>query len=197
MPEASRLGEVIEAGTSGFVGECYELYVLPALGSLVRTSAAEVEIYAVVSHAGTSGLEPGRRAVARGHDAADEADVFRENPQLTALLRSEFEAIVIGHRSEGQLYQYLPPLPAHIHGFIHACDEAETLAFGEGFSFLARLLDHSGPVASDELTAACLRQLAAVQPDRRGFLVAAGKELAIVLGGEYRRLRAILERIRA
>jgi hypothetical protein len=32
--------------------------------------------------------------------------------------------------------------------------------------------------------------------DRYAFLVAAGKELAVLLGGEFNQLKAILERIR-
>jgi len=196
MVEVPRLGEVVAADTSGFTGECYELYGLPPLGGLVRSRAAEVDIFGVVALCATTGLEPGRRPVARGHHATDEADILKENPQLAALMRSEFTAIIIGHRSEGILSQYLPPAPARIHGFIYACTDAELAEFGQNFSFLPRLLGNQGPVASDELTAACLRQLARVQPDRRAFLVSAGKELAMLLGGEYQRLRAILERIK-
>ena len=40
------------------------------------------------------------------------------------------------------------------------------------------------------------RQMSAAQEDPRRFLVAAGKELAILLGGEFNRLKAVLERIR-
>jgi hypothetical protein len=196
MVDVERLGEVVAADTSGFTGECYELYGLPPLGGLVRTRAGEVEIFGVVAQSATTGLEPGRHPVARGHHAADEADILKENPQLAALMRSEFSAIIIGHRSGGILSQYLPPAPARIHGFIYGCTDAELTEFGQNFSFLPRLLGNQGPVASDELTAACLRQLARVQPNRRAFLVAAGKELAMLLGGEYQRLRAILERIK-
>ncbi len=196
MVDAERLGEVVAADTSGFTGECYELYGLPPLGGLVRTRAAEIEIYGVVALCATTGLEPGRHPVARGHHAADEADIMKENPQLAALMRSEFTVTVIGHRSEGCLSQYLPPAPARIHSFIYACTDAELAEFGQSFSFLPRLLANQGPVASDELTAACLRQLARVQPDRRAFLVAAGKEIAMLLGSEYQRLRQVLERIR-
>lgn len=196
MLDAERLGEVVAADTSGFTGECYQLYGLPPLGGLVRTRAGEVDIYGVVALCATTGLEPGRHPVARGHESADEADILKENPQLAALMRSEFSAIIIGHRNEGTLSQYLPPAPARIHGFIYAATDAELAEFGQSYSFLPRLLGNPGPVASDELVAACLRQLARVQPDRRAFLVAAGKELAMLLGGEYQRLRQVLERIK-
>ena len=44
--------------------------------------------------------------------------------------------------------------------------------------------------------AATLRQMSGAHEDPRAFLVAAGKELAVLLGGEFNRLKAILERIK-
>ena len=46
------------------------------------------------------------------------------------------------------------------------------------------------------VVSAFLRQAAAAREDGRAFLVGAGKELAILLGGELNRLNAILRRIR-
>jgi len=69
-----RAGEVIEADTTGFTAQCYELYESPPLGSLVKTADEDVEIYAVVCRAATSGIEPGRRPIARGKDETTEED---------------------------------------------------------------------------------------------------------------------------
>ena len=64
--EAERVGEVIEASTTDFVAQCYELYQLPPLGSLVKTRDLPLELYGVVYQAATTSLEPGRRPIARG-----------------------------------------------------------------------------------------------------------------------------------
>ena len=53
----TKIAEVIEASSAQFTAQSYELYALPPLGSLVRAG----EIYAVVCHAATGGIEPGRR----------------------------------------------------------------------------------------------------------------------------------------
>ncbi|GAI63273.1 unnamed protein product, partial [marine sediment metagenome] len=42
---------------------------------------------------------------------------------------------------------------------------------------------------------ACLRQVSQVYEDPHDFLVAAGKELAILLSGNFNQLKAILGRI--
>ena len=80
---ADRVGEVIEASTTGFTAQCYELYELPPLGSLVKTG----DSYSIVYYAATAGLEPGRRAIARGKDEPSEEEIYKTNPQLLKLLR--------------------------------------------------------------------------------------------------------------
>ena len=77
MTTEQRVGEVIMADTTGFTAQCYELYDLPPLGSLVKTALGEMTVYAVVSGGGTASIEPGRRPLARGKDEASEEDIFR------------------------------------------------------------------------------------------------------------------------
>ena len=191
-----RVGEVIEASTIDFVAQCYELYQSPPLGSLVKTRDESVELYGIVCNAATTSLEPGRRPIARGKDEATEEEIYRSSPQLLKLLRSEFSALVVGHRQDDKLYHYLPPKPARIHGFVYLCPPEEVKEFSQSFDFLNMLINTHLPVSVDELIAACLRQMSQVYEDRHTFLVAAGKELAILLSGQFNQLKAILGRIK-
>jgi len=194
--EAPRVGEVIEASTTEFTAQCYELYQSPPLGSLVKTRDSSMESYGIVYHATTTSLEPGRRPIARGKDEASEEAIYQSSPQLLKLLRSEFSALVVGHREGDKLYHYLPPQPARIHSFVFQCSSEEMKEFSQSFAFLNILLNTSLPVSTDELIAACLRQMSQAHEDPNAFLVAAGKELAILLSGEFKQLKAILERVR-
>ncbi len=196
MDEVQRVGEVIEASTTEFVAQCYELYQSPPLGSLVKTRDLPVDLYGIVYNATTTSLEPGRRPIARGKDEASEEEIYRSSPQLLELLRSEFSALVVGHKQGDKLHHYLPPKPARIHGFVYLCPPEEVKEFSQSFNFLTVLINTRLPVSQDELIAACLRQMSQVYEDRHAFLVAAGKELAVLLGGEFNQLKAILERIR-
>jgi len=191
-----RVGEVIEASTTDFVAQCYELYQSPPLGSLVKTIDLPVELYAVVYNATTTSLEPGRRPIARGKDEASEEEVYRSSPQLLKLLRSEFSALVVGHKQGDKLYHYLPPKPARIHGFVYLCLPEEVKEFSQSFDFLNILINTHLPVSADELVAASLRQMSQAYEDRHTFLVAAGRELAILLSGQFNQLKAILGRIK-
>ena len=174
---ADRVGEVIEASTTGFVAQCYELYQSPPLGSLVKTADSAVELYGIVCQVTTASLEPGRRPIARGKDETSEEEIYRSSPQLLKLLRTEFDALVVGHRQDDKLYHYLPPNPARIHGFVYLCSPDEVREFSQSLAFLNLLLNAHLPVSAEEL-------------------VAAGKELAVLLGGEFNSLKAILGRIK-
>jgi len=196
MTELQRVGEVIEASTTDFVAQCYELYQIPPLGSLVKTRDLPMELYGIVHNAATTSFEPGRRPIARGKDETTEEEIFRSNPQLLKLLKSEFGALVVGHRQGDKLYHHLPPQPARIHSFVYQCSPDEVKEFSQSFDFLNILINAHLPVPTEELISASLRQMSQAYEDRRAFLVAAGKELAILLGSNLSQLKAILGRIR-
>jgi len=196
MSEVQRVGEVIEASTADFMAQCYELYQSPPLGSLVKTRDLPVELYGIVYNAATTSFEPGRRPIARGKDEASEEAVYQSSPQLLKLLRSEFGALVVGHKQGDKLHHYLPPQPARIHSFVYQCEPEEVKEFSQSFDFLNVLINTRLPVSVEELVAASLRQMSQVHEDPHRFLVAAGKELAILLSGEFNRLKAILGRIK-
>ena len=193
---ADRVGEVIEASTTDFVAQCYELYQSPPLGSLVKARDLPVELYGIVYNATTTSLEPGRRPLARGKDETSEEEIYRSSPQLSKLLRSEFGVLVAGHRQDDRLYHYLPPKPARIHGFVYLCPPEEVKEFSQSFAFLSILVNTHLPVSADELIAACLRQMSQVYEEKHAFLVAAGRELATLLSGDFNQLKAVLERIK-
>ncbi|MCX5995755.1 MAG: hypothetical protein NTV59_07145 [Chloroflexi bacterium] len=194
----TKIGEVIEASTGQFVAECYELHTPPPLGSLVKTSDGDIEIYGVVCNAATESIEPNRRPIARGKDEATEENIYRQNPQLSKLLRTTFDTLVIGHSVGAQRavpLHYLPPRPSRVHSFVYLCEQDEVCRFTQSLDFLPILLNtRAGSV--DEIVSACLRQASCAHDDQRAFLVRSGKELAILLGGELNRLNAILRRIR-
>jgi hypothetical protein len=190
------VGEVIAASTVDFTAQCYELYQIPPLGSLVKVREAELELYAVVCNATTASLEPGRRPIARGRDEESEEAIFRSSPQLEKLFRSEFDALVVGHRAGDRIYHYLPPKPARIHSFVYLCPLPEVKEFSQSFGFINILLNTSLPLPREELIAACLRQMSQAHEDSKTFLVSAGKKLATLLSEDFNRLLVILEKIK-
>ena len=195
-----RLGEVVEASTTQIIAQCYDLYTAPPLGSLVRCGTSDAEsgdgdaVYGIVYEVTTRSIDPGRRPIARGRDEDDEEAVYESNPQLSRLLSTEFCALVVGHRQDGALYQWLAPLPPRIHSFVYACSDDDLREFSSALDFAPILL--SAPiVATDDVLAAFLKTASAVHSDPGGFLLSAGRQLTPLLGGELQRLNGILRRI--
>jgi hypothetical protein len=196
MIENSRLGEVVEANSSEFFAQCYKLFNIPPLGSLIRTSDGEQILFAVVSFAQTLGIEPGRRPIARGQNTMLEEDLYRDNPHLLQLLKSEFSAVVIGFKdSEETIHYHLPPRPARLHGFVFMCSNEEVREFSASFNFL-RILTNSTVRLGDELIGSTLRQMSMPQDEPKKYLLKAAKKLSRLLAHDLNRLNVILERIR-
>ena len=195
LATSPRLGEVVEATSAAFTVQCYDLYGAPPLGALVRTGKGS-PVYGVVRNVVTSSMDPGRRPVARGQDEADEEAVYRSNPQLSSLLRTDFQATIVGYQDGEQLRHYLPSQPPRIHAFVQACAPAEVRAFTERLDFLPLLLAGAVPLA-DEVVAAFLRQAASAHEDPQAFLTLAGRQMARLLSRDLQRLNAILGSLRA
>jgi hypothetical protein len=189
-----KIGEVIEASTLSFTSECYELHNPPPLGSLVRVEEGGTKIYGVVYHAITTSLEPGRKVIAWGKEKEAEEDIFRSQPQLVHLLRTYFGAFILAHSLGGSLFYFLPAKPPKLHSFVYLCHGDEVRGFGQCLDFLSSLVELNC-AGRDEVIAACLRYLSSHQEDGRGFLIKAGKELAILLSGQTQRLNSILRRM--
>lgn len=193
--ESIRIAEVIEASTTEFVAQCYDLDNAPDFGSFVRVRDRTLDIFAVVSDVRTASLDPGRRVVVRGMDVEDEEQLYRDNPEIRELLRTELTATVVGFRRDGEFCHYLPPRPPRIHGFVHACADEDVVAFTEQLDFVQTLTAAPNRTALDELIAASIRNACAARGGDREFLVRAGKEVALLLANDMNRLNGVLRRI--
>jgi len=184
------IGQVVAADIASFTAQTLELEGAPPLGSLVKTDGP---IYAVVCDAHTESIE-GRRPAAHLSGETNLESFLDSNPHLRHLLRTTFKTVVAGHGDGPALHHYLPPSATPIFAPVRLCPQEEVARFSQSLDFLKLLL--SAAANSDEVAAACLRLASAAHPDRRAFLVAAGKELARLLADEPHRLTAILRRIR-
>ena len=101
---------------------------------------------------------------------------------------------MIGYQEGDRVFQYLPPKPARIHGFVYLCSPEEVKQFSRSFDFLEYLLKARLDIPVEELVGARLRQMGQVYGgEKHAFLVSAGKELAALLSADYAQLKAILK----
>ncbi|WP_460201076.1 HAS-barrel domain-containing protein [Scytonema sp. NUACC21] len=203
--QPNHIAEVIETTTCEFLAQCLEpedlsFPSMPPFGSWVRSVDEESgnQIFAVVYYVTTMPIDSVHRAVALGLSLQD---LREEQPQIFAMLKTEFRAAIVGFEqlgnntfSNGGIYQYLPPRPPQIHQAVYRCEPEIIVKFTEQLDFLRTLLSISGaPVES--LTAAAIRGVYQLRMADRQWLVRAGRTLNVLLKDDYDRLRFILSQI--
>ena len=192
----TRAGEVVAASTTEFSAEAAELHGAPPFGCLVKVvEPGRPTIYGLVSYAATGGLDPSRRAVARGlPPTMVDGQIYDEYPELRDVLRTEFTARVVGFAdSYGNIRHWLPPFPASLHYSVIVCAAEEVLAFTERHDYLASVLTEED--GNMELVAAAIRHAGVVRDGDTGYLLGAGRAVASLLASDYQRLLLILQRI--
>jgi hypothetical protein len=192
----NKIAEIVQANSNEFMAQCYKLGQAPALGTLVKVNDENYTIYGIVYRIETRSLDPARRIIARGSTADSVDDIFQTNPQLSKLLTTDINGLVIGYEQEESVYHYLPPNPVPIHGFVYICTKEEVCKFEESVSFIDLLVNAKLIMSTDEVIAAHLRYTSSVFPDPMAYLVKAGKALAILLSNDVVRLNYILKRLR-
>ncbi len=194
MTDEKPVGEVVAASTRELTAEVSRHALPPAFGSLVRIvdQGSRTTTYALVYQVQMGSIEPNRRATAYGL-SFDE--LMREQPQLFELLRTEFQALVIGYReASSPLRQTLPPRPPTLHAFVYGCDAADYDALGDRLDYLRTVVFHPG-APTDDLLIATLRSGYEARSGDPRFLVTAGQALSRLLPGDHHRLEAILRRV--
>ncbi|WP_413198677.1 HAS-barrel domain-containing protein [Nostoc piscinale] len=201
----SHIAEVIETNTTEFLAQCLEpedlsFPAMPPFGSWVCAVDEESgnQVYAVVSYATTMPIDSVHRAVAMGLSLQE---LREEQPQIFAMLKTEFRAAIVGFSPPTQnsaatprIYQYLPPRPPQIHQAVYRCEAEAIIKFTEELDFLRTLLSVNGaPV--EALTAAAIRDVYQLRKADREWLVKAGRMLSVLLKDDYDRLRFILSQI--
>lgn len=203
------IAEVIETTTTEFLAQCLEpedlsFPAMPPFGSWIKSVDEESgnQVFAVVTHVTTSPIDSVHRARALGLSLAE---LREQQPQIFAMLKTEFRAILVGFETvppssngsspgRGKIYQYLPPRPPQIHQAVYRCDPTEVIAFSEQLDFLRILLQVQG-VPMEALTAAAVREIYRLRQGDRQWLVKTGRTLSILLKDDYDCLRYILGQI--
>ncbi len=191
-----RVGEIIESNTTTFVAGAYQLHGAPPFGALVRAEGRDgCAAYGLVYNIATTSREMGGRAIVRGRDGMFDEDIYLGNPDLAAVLQTEFHALIVGYCDGPVVRQHLPAYPPPTHYSVNLCDGDELRRFTERLQFCRTVLS-AADVPHEELLAAALREASRHWPDPDAFLVNAGRSLAVLLRDDHARLLAILERMR-
>lgn len=208
--DINHIAEVIETSTTEFLAQCLEsenlgFPVMPPFGSWVKSIDEESnnKILAIVTYVTTSPIDSVHRARALGLSLDD---LKEQQPQIFAMLKTEFRAMIIGFETSlnsiqngkkspsGSIYQYLPPRPPQIHQAVYRCETEEIINFTDNPDFLRVLLSlPNTPIES--LVAAVLREIYRLRNGDRHWLIKAGRTLSVLLKNDYDCLKYILSQV--
>jgi hypothetical protein len=191
-----RYGEVIETSSARIWVECDQLNDLPPLGALVQVgSDAGDTIFAVVAFSETTGIDATRRAVRRGSNDVRDADVYRQHPELSRVLRSTFEAIPIAFERDGRIIYVVPPVPPPLHYSVERVTAAQVVRLTDRFDYLATLARYQGEIAAEQIMISHIRSIYTARANDRQWLDTAAADISRLYASEYDRLLPILEAI--
>lgn len=184
------LGELVFTSTTEITGQSLQDNPPFSFGAFV-TAGKENRCAGVVYNVETTSIDPNRRPSALG---LSEDDYARNYPQYKMLLRSQFQAVLIG-TFEGDTFRYgFPATPPTLHAQVHGCTPDEIREIGRDLGVL-RLLFASGKSSPEELLlCACQRILDACGRDR-DTAVRLGKALSDLYRDDYDTLRRCIHRL--
>ena len=118
MKDNKIIGEIIEVSSRSAIAQSYELYDCPPIGSVVKCGDDAEDIYGVITNIETRSIDPGRRPNPKGPGFAEVNELYKSNPEITHLMKTEFNIVFLGYKHENTTTISIPPTPPRIFSFI-------------------------------------------------------------------------------
>ncbi|MCC7430880.1 hypothetical protein IT568_08570 [bacterium] len=184
------VAEVLESTSTTFLAELYAEDKTPDFASVVKIYDEKIEypIWAIVTNIINCGTYE-RQAVAFG---LSRTELAKTQPQLSQLLKTRFEGIIIGFGSTLDFSPEIPPKPPLIHDQIVLAEELDYKILQDNLSFL-RFFFLADSSFVDEIIFRLIAKIFETNKEKQVF-VNAGKEISDYLRNDYVRLTKIINR---
>ena len=127
MKDNKIIGEIIEVSSRSAIAQSYELYDCPPIGSVVKCGDDAEDIYGVITNIETRSIDPGRRPNPKGPGFSEVNELYKSNPEITHLMKTEFNIVFLGYKHENTTTISIPPTPPRIFSFISTLPEGEMI----------------------------------------------------------------------
>ena len=128
MKDNKIIGEIIEVSSRSAIAQSYELYGCPPIGSVVKCGDDKEDIYGVITNIETRSIDPGRRPNPKGPGFAEVNELYKSNPEITHLMKTEFNIVFLGYKNNENTTEIsIPPTPPRIFSFISTLPEDEMI----------------------------------------------------------------------
>ena len=193
-----RIAELIAVRTTEYVAQVDNLHAPPALGSVAIVRDAGMDILSFVTSAETVPNDSGRRPTARGADYDTVEEFYARRPEINRLIHTEFTAVIVTHRIDGQLMPYAPPRPPRLHAFVYEGKENDIADLANDPLTLQSIASVRTEAPLDFVPAA-IRTLASAAGSATAqgdFLRETGRRLVYIMRDDMRGLQTVLAKIK-
>jgi len=197
------IGEVLSSRITSFTAEAWRFdsdeeeqafaSSMPSFGNFLKSRSEErkLSVYGVVYDIITGPADLHHKPTAL---RMSRAELRKEQPQIFALLKTEWHVAIVGFQQGGRCISGLPPFPPEVHDFVFPLEDEELIEASEDLEFLRMLYGIAG-VPGDELLAATIRNAARPRHDDYKYLVEAGQQVSKLFRDDYERLGSVLRKI--
>ncbi len=188
------VGRALRTSNRGFVIGCSVMQPdIPAFGSFVRAQGHTPDsvIYGLVYEVAMED-DPMARSLILADPLQRETILDQQNNRQVI----EVSVLAVGYRADDHIVHRIPAHPPVTMNRLYRCEPDEVVAFTQRFDYF-RLVLSAPEVPADDLLTASLLAAAGARPtqEREQFLLAAGRELARLLGGDPLRLDGLLRQL--
>ena len=127
MKDNKIIGEIIEVSSRSAIAQSYELYDCPPIGSVVKCGDDKEDIYGVITNIETRSIDPGRRPNPKGPGFSEVNELYKSNPEITHLMKTEFNIVFLGYKHGNTTTISIPPTPPRIFSFVSTLPEDEMI----------------------------------------------------------------------
>ncbi len=185
------IAEVLESTSTIFLAELYSDKFNIEFGSVVKIfdEQRDFPIWGVVTNIFNQGTYERQPVAFR----LTRTELTKTHPQLTQLLKTRFEAVIIGFGDVLDFSPNIPTKPPLIHDQVQFLEDIEFNVLGNNLSFL-RFLFLTESNLTDELVFKIISKIYEFENRNMQILVKAGKEISLNLQNDYQRIRKIINR---
>jgi hypothetical protein len=187
-------GEIVSSDTQALEVECHSLYRSPAFGGFVRADCvgSRMSYFGVVTGVSTGPFDGNRLVQAH---RMPPGELEERKPHLTTLLRTTFQARIVGYGQDAVRLPGTPPSPPRLHCYVYPAGEEEIRSLTGSPGFLRPLCQVQDSPLEDLLV--CAIRVAAEAWGPTPPVVAWGKYLARLLRNDYVTLEGVIQRLGA
>jgi len=187
--------EIIESSLTSFTARSWQWDSFPSLGSLIYTAQGDRIVYGLVHSIKTGSFDESRTPFAY---KKTEAELKKELPHIFELLKTDFQALILGYKEAETINYVCTPEPPKIHSFIANTSAQMSIEFLQSTHYLYLIFSMQKELFNiDELLLSFVYYQQKNNVFDANHINSFIDTFCLLSGNDYKRLKVFLHRLQA